>query len=245
MKKFIKLLFVLVLCLSVCGCSKQEEGNGEAYLTKIKDNEYCLEFPDQKSYQKSIRRIEITQENWDEYFEDYTYIEEVTKKNDKGIEETYDALFIGFGLKKDVLGCVYNVSFQLDGYAMYEFPSYKQNELKNLTYNLYEINNPYYQVVQYSDNKVVKQELVNAALKHNLTSQNDMICYNINTNSNFKGGIQMKDARVYGAKGILLLVDVPEGFYNGEKITKINYGYGRVPFNVGNLSMYFKGEPKE
>lgn len=235
MKKLLKLVLGLFLCFLLCACG--DEVGGEVKLVNVGENQYYLEFSSQKAFEKSIRKIEITKDNWNEYFEDYSISEHYIHKNDFGdIEEEYDLLKVGFGLKDNICGLVQKVSFKVDGFAMYGSSSMRKDSLDEMTYTLYKANEDQCKVVNYMTDDIVETKANPHGVKDYYVIEFD--------NSETNRGIQLRKNNVIDVIGTLYVIDLPDGLYNGEDILQVDFGKdgknGGTGFGVGNIIMFYK-----
>lgn len=69
MKKLICLIFMLVICLSLVGCDKNENIHTNNQISPPTENEYQEKFYSANELQQYLTTVEITAENWGNYFE--------------------------------------------------------------------------------------------------------------------------------------------------------------------------------
>lgn len=234
MKRLFKLILSMIMCFSLCACGGD---GGEVRLVNVYDDQYYLEFPSYKAFKKSIRKVDITKDNWNEYFEDYAYNEHVVNKNQFGdIEEEYDVLKVGFGLKKNIVARATKISFKVDGYIYYASSQVREDKLDDFVYYSVKANDPEYKTMNYKTNEVIE-------IKTHAEGAKEYYVFELD-NVEKTGGIHVGDNHVTDAIGTLYVLDVPEGLYNGEKITQINFGKdgkeGGTGFGSGNIAMHYE-----
>lgn len=238
MKKLIALFLAAVMCLSLCACSISDIVGGKDNLTaediyiEHKNGLNYIVFPNSKVFAKCITKVEITKDNWHEYFEDYEYTQHVVKKNDFGdIEQEYDQLHVGFGLKRSILGKVDTVSFKFDGVTQY---SINAANMEKSTYKVLKANQSAYTVYNYTTDELVQEK----QLKDDEVKPYHLV--------ELKYGEHQQNTQ-YGAHncidaiGELYIINLPDGVYHGEKIDQITWASGGgAGFGVGNVKMYYE-----
>ena len=176
MKRWIALLLAAVMCFCTTACgtpnannnggTQQGAGSNKDDTAKhnihIKEGENGLTyivFPNSKVFSEYVVKVEITKDNWHEYFEDYEYTEHIVRTNAFGdIEEEYDAVHIGFGLKRNLLGLTDTVSFKFDGITDYNWSGFNQKDADKVEYEVYKANQATYGVYSYTKNELIGEE---------------------------------------------------------------------------------------
>ena len=235
MKKYITLLLTLILCLSLCACGITDIVGGKDDFTAeniyIEYNENngltYLVFPNSKVFAECVSKVEITKDNWHEYFEDYEYTEHVVKKNAFGdIEEEYDLLHIGFGVRRDILIKVDTVSFKFDGMTEY---SISNAGMSKSTYNVLKANQADYTVYNYATNEPEQEK----QLKDDQVKPHYLLELKYHERIE---RVHYGDHNCLDAIGELYIINLPEGVYHGEDIDQLTWASGGgAGFGVGNV----------
>ena len=104
MKKWIALLLVAVLCLSLAACGgkaetsgKETQGQQESQNTEQTDNEPS----EAESSEPEVKTIEITMDNWQDYFEIKDYLSVCRVKDDFGEQKNLDLQLMCLFVLKD------------------------------------------------------------------------------------------------------------------------------------------------
>ena len=242
MKKMISIVLVALICLSLAACGGASGSNGsnnsdtkhDIYIEKDEDGITRIVFPTSEVFSEHIVKVEITKDNWQDYFEDYEYTEHIVKTNDFGdIEEEYDAVSIGFGLKRNILGLADEVSFKFDGMTEYSNYSFDKEESDKVEYDVYTANQATYGIYNY-----VTDELVEEA---QLDEVEDYYLLEVKYDRG-EDGLHFGNHNCIDAIGVIYILDLPEGIYNGENVTQITYASGGgAGFGVGVLEMKYAG----
>lgn len=237
MKKAVVLFLAVILCLSLASCIKMPVATTDVdiYLETSEDGIVSVVFPNSRAFSRCISKVEITQENWSEYFEDYEYTEHIVKMNDFGdIEEEYDAVRIGFGLKRNILGCVDNVSFKFDGMTKYSSGNFRAEDRERVEYKMFRANQSVCGVYSYvTDQLLAEEELEEDEVKSHYLLE---MKYHIKEDK-----IQFGEYNCIDAMGTLYIIDLPEGIYNGETVNQIKWASGGgAGFGTSNVKNYYK-----
>ena len=244
MKKLIALLLALALCLSLCACgggkTPDADDHGGAkhniYIEKGENGITYIVFPDSNVFSEYVVKVDITKDNWHEYFEDYQYTEHIVKTNAFGdIEEEYDLVSVGFGLKRNMLGLTDTVSFKFDGMTKYNRASFRTNDADQVKYEVFKANQALCGVYDYTTNELTtEKQLAADQVKEWYLLE---IKYDRDEDKLHFGAHNCIDAT-----GVLYIVDLPEGIYNGEKVNQIKWASGGgAGFGTSNLKRYAKG----
>ena len=242
MKKLIALLLVLVMSLSLAACggettnpNSKVDANQNIYIEENEEGTVYLVVPDSKTLGECVERIEITKDNWNEYFEDYEYTEHIVRKNAFGdIEEEYDKVCIGFGLKRNILGLADTVSFKFDGMTEYSDYGFNKEAADSTEYEVFKANQATYGIYNYATNDLIEEiQLEDDEVK-------DYYLLEIKYDSG-EDGFHFENYNCIDATGVIYIVNLPEGVYNGENVNQITYlSGGGAGFGVGNLERYCK-----
>ena len=204
MKKFIAIFLVITMFLSFVACGKEGNNNNDdthnTANNKIAVEAGILIFPDENSYREHVTKVEITKDNWQEYFGDYENTEHIVEKNQFGdIEREYDKYTFSFGLKEGIVASYYDtVSFKFDGITSYDGVERcyisKANETKQKIYN-YQTNEFLYEVpVEPTKYFLVELSTSSTSNKH----YTDYNCIDV--------------------IGTIYIFNLPDGVYNGEDL---------------------------
>lgn len=203
MKKFIAIFLIFTICFSLVACGNPEisndNGTNNTINNKITINEWGgLHFPDEKTYREHVTKVEITKDNWSEYFGDVEKTKHIVEKNQFGdIEKEYDKYTFAFGIKEGIVVAYYDsVSFKFDGITSYDEVERcyisKANETKQKIYN-YQTNEFLYEV---------PIETVEYFL--------------VEINTSYVWNKHYTDHNCIDAIGTIYIFNLPDGVYNGE-----------------------------
>ncbi len=240
MKKILALLLAAVMCFSLAACGSQqgtESGKGDAakhdiYLEEGENGLTYIVFPNSKVFSEYVVKVEITKDNWHEYFEDYEYTEHIVKTNAFGdIEEEYDEVRIGFGLKRNILGLADTVSFKFDGMTEYNRAMFDKEDAEAVKYEVFKANQATYGVYSYATNELIEEKQLDAdEVKE---------WYLLEINDRGENKLHFGEHNCIDAIGVLYIVNLPEGIYNGEDVDQIKWASGGgAGFGTGTLSRY-------
>lgn len=236
MKKLIAVLLAAVMCFSLVACgggnntsSTNDNGSAQQGAESNKDNIYLEEgengltyivFPSSKVFSKYVVKVEITKDNWHEYFEDYEYTEHIVKTNNFGdIEEEYDEVRIGFGLKRNILGLTDTVSFKFDGMTEYNSAKFDKENADAIKYEVFKANQATYGVYSYATNELIEEKHLDA------DEVKEWYLLEIKYDRG-EDKLHLGDHNCIDAIGVLYIINLPEGIYNGEDVTQIKWASG-------------------
>lgn len=234
MKKLIALLLVATAFFSFAACGNTSGENDSTthniYIKKGENGINYIVFPNSKVIGDYVVKVEITKDNWHEYFEDYEYTEHVVRTNDFGdVEEEYDEIHFGFGLKQNLLGCVDKVSFKFDGKTdIY----YNNDGTSIMTHNVFKANQSTYSVYNHETNEIISEE----ALDDDEIEEYYLLELQY---SEKEDAVHFEEHKCIDAIGTLYLINLPEGIYNGEDVEQIEWASGGcASICVSNLERY-------
>ena len=238
MKKLLKVCLALIMCLLLCACSNSNNTNTsdkKIYLKLVEDGKYDIVCKDSKTFSKYIKKVEITKENWKQYFEDYERVDHVVKKNTFGeIEEEYDLVHLGFGLKKNILGFCDIVGFKFDGKVEYSSYQYRPEKISDVKYNVYELNKATYIQYSYETKELIEEKELK---KEDIETDHYYVEIKYDREED---KVHLTKFNCIDAIGDIYYLDLPEGFYNGEKINQIVWeSGGGAGFGVGNFKHFY------
>jgi len=241
MKKILALLLMAVMCLSLVACSggndtpstndnsgaqqsaesgKEDTAKHDIYLEDGENGITYIVFPGSKVFSEYVVKVEITKDNWHEYFEDYEYTEHIVKTNDFGdIEEEYDEVRIGFGLKRNILGLTDTVSFKFDGMTEYNRGEFNKENAEAVKYEVFKANQATYGVYSYATNELIEEKQLDA------DEVKEWYLLEIKYD-NGEDELHFGEHNCIDAIGVLYIVNLPEGIYNGEDVTQIKWASG-------------------
>lgn len=235
MKKSVSLILVLIMCLSLVACTGGSSGDGKEsiYLKETEDGSYDIVCPNPEVLGECVEKIEITKDNWHEYFEDYEYTEHIVKKNDFGdIEEEYDAVYLGFGVKRGLIACVDKVSFKFDGMTEYSNYDFDKLNADKVEYNVYTANEAAYNAYNYVTDEIIEEK----QLSDDEVEDHYLLELKY---SEEEDGIHFGEHNCIDAIGVLYVITLPEGVYNGEELSQIEWeNGGGASICVSNLERY-------
>ena len=228
MKKIFILLLAITLCLSLTACGgKTDSTNGnentakhDIYIEEGENGITYIVFPNSKVFSEYVVKVEITKDNWQKYFEDYEYTEHIVKTNDFGdIEEEYDAVNIGFGLKRNILGLTDTVSFKFDGMTKYSRTKFNKEDSDAVKYEVFKANQAAYSVYNYETDELIEEKQLDA------DEVKEWYLLEIKYDRN-EDKLHFEEHNLIDAIGVLYILDLPEGIYNSEHVTQIKWASG-------------------
>ena len=192
-KKLFVLLSALLICLvSACGKNKEQE----IIVTKSESNVTIVSITEEQLAER-LKKVVLTTENWNDYFDDYEYTEHQVERDDSGeVLDEYDVTYQGFGLKRD-LSAVYNrLTFKFSGMTeVYEDGSRCVYEAGKDT------------AILYSEDGIVKQEITCDNKEY---YEAKIVSNGRKANEDFLSGVQLfAEHECVEVVGELMLYDLP------------------------------------
>ena len=131
MKKIVCLLLVAILSLLLCACGGDNVSNNQNGASENKEDKVSSFHIDDSGFicvsnleefcKEYVVRVEITKDNWKEYFGDYFEATHIVDKNDFGdVTNEYDQINAGFTLKDNIIALYDQVSFKFNGLISYD-----------------------------------------------------------------------------------------------------------------------------
>ena len=203
MKKFIAIFLIVTMCFSLTACISGQE------KIFIEENG-TIWFPTEKSFREHVKKVEITKDNWQEYFEDYEKVEHIVEKNDFGdIEKEYDEITFEFRFKKGTPMLLNSASFKFDGKTTFYYDYDTDHYIEK-----YKANHSTYEIFDYKSKEFIEER--------NLTGTGIKEYYLVEMDNPFT--LQNSHYTEYNcidATGTVYVFDLPEGIYNGQKLNKM------------------------
>ncbi|MBQ4322107.1 MAG: hypothetical protein IJC35_07690 [Oscillospiraceae bacterium] len=221
MKKILALLLAAAMCLPLAACGIGEDAaEDNIYIEEGENGLTYIVFPNSRVFSEHVVKVEITNDNWHEYFEDYEYTEHIVITNDFGdIEEEYDEVRIGFGLKRSLLGLTDTVSFKFDGMTEYSRAEFNRENADTVEYEVYTADQASYSVYSYMTDELIEEEQLDA------DEVREYYLLEIKYDRS-EDKLHFGEHNCIDAVGVLYLVNLPEGIYHGEEVNQITWASG-------------------
>lgn len=212
MVKILRVLLVVLICFVFTGCTSNKASIRIHYPNR---SECILICSSEEELQSRIQKIEITKDNWDDYFSDYNVYNYNDVKDEAGNTITKKSYTFGFGLKFPIMAFYDHVSLKFDEIRAYEADVIHDKEEKDVQYKLYSANSHVYKVVNRNGDLCDTVEIPASQVKD---------CYEITLqNSERNPSLQVDKANCLEASGSIYLIECSGIGYHGDKVTTIRF----------------------
>ena len=212
MKKLVKVFLALVLGLTLVGCQSDKPKMRVHYTSQ---SECILIFSSEEELKNRIQKVELTKDNWNEYFSDYNIYNYNDVKDEAGNTITEKSYTFGFGLKFPVIAIYDQVSFKFDEVRVYESDVIKGKEEKDVEYTLMSSNSNLHKIYNRNGDLCNTVEIPKSEVKdyYKITLEN----------SERHPSMQVDKASCLEASGTMYVIGSSDVTYHGDKITSIRF----------------------
>ena len=239
MKKIVALFLIVAMSISFAACGNSDNKSSKDSIENVLTiSEYgLLTFKTDKAFREHVKKVELTKDNWKEYFEDCDYEEHVVEKNDFGdVEREYDETHFEFRMKEDMLILTTSVAFKFDGRTELNADWNDDNSLnkENSTIDKFKANSSTYTRYNYATKELICEDVHDNVREYYLVEFDNYNTYVYREHYTEHNCIDVKGT-------IYVIENVPKEILEAERIERSQiFVQNKGLFQIENLDTLFE-----